>query len=102
MNWEDSAHQIDPIVHDRQVDRRKLSTSRIVFLVVAAAAPLAAMVGNVPLALKLGNGPGLPGAFVLATVVLLEQTTPAIEARRAHCFAAAEHRHAQSAVGEAR
>ena len=52
-------------------DRRKLSTSRIVFLVVAAAAPLAAMVGNVPLALKLGNGPGLPGAFVLATVVLL-------------------------------
>ena len=41
------------------------------FLVVAAAAPLAAMVGNVPLALKLGNGPGLPGAFVLATVVLL-------------------------------
>ncbi len=53
------------------MDRRKLSTSRIVFLVVAAAAPLAAMVGNVPLALKLGNGPGLPGAFVLATVVLL-------------------------------
>ena len=51
--------------------RRKLSTARIVFLVVAAAAPLAAMVGNVPLALKLGNGPGLPGAFVLATVVLL-------------------------------
>ena len=28
------------------------------------------MVGNVPLALKLGNGPGLPGAFVLATGVL--------------------------------
>ena len=52
-------------------DRKKLSTARIVFLVVAAAAPLAAMVGNVPLALKLGNGPGLPGAFVLATVVLL-------------------------------
>ena len=52
-------------------ERRKLSTARIVFLVVAAAAPLAAMVGNVPLALKLGNGPGLPGAFVLATVVLL-------------------------------
>ncbi len=52
-------------------ERKKLSTPRIVFLVVAAAAPLAAMVGNVPLALKLGNGPGLPGAFVLATVVLL-------------------------------
>ena len=52
------------------VESKKLSTPRIVFLVVAAAAPLAAMVGNVPLALKLGNGPGLPGAFVIATVVL--------------------------------
>jgi amino acid transporter len=51
-------------------ETKKLSTPRIVFLVVAAAAPLAAMVGNVPLALKLGNGPGLPGAFVLATGVL--------------------------------
>ncbi len=51
--------------------QKKLTTPRIVFLVVAAAAPLAAMVGNVPLALKLGNGPGLPGAFVVATVVLL-------------------------------
>ncbi len=48
-----------------------LSTPRIVFLVVAAAAPMAAMVGNVPLALKLGNGPGLPAAFVLATFILL-------------------------------
>ena len=38
---------------------------------VAAAAPLAAMVGNVPLALRLTDAPGLPGAFVLATIVLL-------------------------------
>ena len=53
------------------VPRRTLSTRRIVFLVVAAAAPLAAMVGNVPLALRLTDAPGLPGAFVLATIVLL-------------------------------
>ncbi len=51
--------------------RRTLSTRRIVFLVVAAAAPLAAMVGNVPLALRLTDSPGLPGAFLLATIVLL-------------------------------
>ena len=38
---------------------------------MAAAAPLAAMVGNVPLALRLTDAPGLPGAFVLATIVLL-------------------------------
>ncbi len=53
------------------IPRRTLSTRRIVFLVVAAAAPLAAMVGNVPLALRLTDAPGLPGAFVLATLVLL-------------------------------
>jgi amino acid transporter len=56
----------------QQGKRRKvLSTRRIVFLVVAAAAPLAAMVGNLPLALSRGNGAGMPGAFLLATLTLL-------------------------------
>lgn len=52
-------------------DRRTLSTQRIVFLVIAAAAPLAAMIGNVPLALVYGNGVGLPVAYLLAAVVLI-------------------------------
>jgi amino acid transporter len=42
-----------------------------VFLVIAAAAPMAAMVGNTPLALIRGNGIGLPWAFVVAAAVLL-------------------------------
>jgi amino acid transporter len=48
-----------------------LSTPKLVFLVVAAAAPLAAMVGTVPLAFALGNGPGVPAMFVFAGVTLL-------------------------------
>jgi amino acid transporter len=52
-------------------DRRMLSTSRVVFLVIAAAAPMAAMVGNVPLALFDGNGAGLPAAFGAGSVILL-------------------------------
>ncbi len=52
-------------------DRRTLTTRRIVFLVIAAAAPLAAMIGNVPLALVYGNGAGLPVAYLLATIVLI-------------------------------
>jgi amino acid transporter len=48
-----------------------LTTGRVVFLVIAAAAPMAAMVGNTPLALIRGNGIGLPWAFVVATAVLL-------------------------------
>ncbi len=50
--------------------RKLLTTPRIVFLVVAAAAPLAAMVGNLPIALGRGNGAGAPGAFLLASVTL--------------------------------
>jgi len=56
---------------DRQRGGRPLSTGRVVFLVIAAAAPLAAMVGNVPLALIDGNGVGLPAAYLVALIVLL-------------------------------
>lgn len=51
--------------------RSSLSTRRVIFLVIAAAAPMAAMVGNIPLAVIFGNGPGVPAAFVIATVILL-------------------------------
>lgn len=51
--------------------RQALSTRRIIFLVVAAAAPLAAMIGNLPIALGRGNGAGTPASFLFAGVVLL-------------------------------
>jgi len=51
--------------------RTSLSTGRVVFLVIAAAAPMAAMVGNVPLALVYGNGAGLPAAYLIAAIVLM-------------------------------
>lgn len=50
---------------------RVLSTRRVVFLVIAAAAPMAAIAGNEPLALVRGNGIALPAAYVLAAAVLL-------------------------------
>ncbi|WP_020674194.1 APC family permease [Amycolatopsis nigrescens] len=49
----------------------KLGTGRIVFMVIAAAAPLTVIGGNVPLAIGNGNGPGAPVGFVLASLVLL-------------------------------
>jgi amino acid transporter len=51
--------------------RGTLTTPKIVLLVVAAAAPLACVVGTVPLAFALGDGAGLPAVFVFAGVVLL-------------------------------
>jgi amino acid transporter len=52
-------------------DVKLLSTRRVVFLVIAAAAPMAAIAGNTPLALVRGNGISLPAAYVVATLVLL-------------------------------
>ncbi|HWF56250.1 MAG TPA: hypothetical protein VG223_16545, partial [Solirubrobacteraceae bacterium] len=49
----------------------ELTTPRIVFLVVAAAAPMAAMVGTVPLAFAIGDGAATPAIFVFAGLVLL-------------------------------
>jgi amino acid transporter len=49
---------------------RALTTPKIVFLVIAAAAPLAAMVGTVPLAFAIGDGPGFPAMFVFAGLTL--------------------------------
>lgn len=51
--------------------RRTMNTPKIVFLVIAAAAPLAAMVGTVPLAFALGDGPGVPAMFAFAGITLL-------------------------------
>jgi amino acid transporter len=43
----------------------------VTFLVVSAAAPLTAVAGGVPLSMLMGNGAGIPGTFVVVTVLLL-------------------------------
>ena len=49
----------------------RLGTAGIVFMVVAAAAPLTVIGGNMPLGIGLGNGAGAPVGFVIAAVILL-------------------------------
>lgn len=46
--------------------RNSIGLAEIVFFVVAAAAPLTAVVGASPPAFAFGNGAGVPGAFLLA------------------------------------
>ncbi|MFT4042966.1 MAG: APC family permease [Gordonia sp. (in: high G+C Gram-positive bacteria)] len=48
-----------------------LGVGAIVFMVVAAAAPLTVVGGGAPIAFLLGDGPGVPTMFVVAAVVLL-------------------------------
>jgi len=48
-----------------------LGVASIVFMVVAAAAPLGVIGGVVPLGIAQGNGAGFPATFIVATVILL-------------------------------
>lgn len=49
----------------------RLGTMGIVFMVVAAAAPLTVIGGNMPLGIGLGNGAGAPVGFIIAAAILL-------------------------------
>ncbi len=49
----------------------RLGTTGIVFMVVAAAAPLTVIGGNMPLGIGLGNGAGAPVGFLIAALILL-------------------------------
>ena len=49
----------------------RLGVFGIVFFVVAAAAPLVGMTGAVPIAIVLGNGAAVPGAYVAVGLILL-------------------------------
>jgi amino acid transporter len=51
--------------------RGNLGVASIVFMVVAAAAPLGVIGGVVPLGIASGNGAGFPATFIIATVILL-------------------------------
>lgn len=53
------------------LSKNAVGLAQIVFFVVAAAAPLTAMVGATPAAFSLGNGAGVPGVFVLAGLMYL-------------------------------
>jgi amino acid transporter len=49
----------------------RLGVIGIVFFVVAASAPLVGMTGAVPVAIGLGNGAGVPGAYLAVGITLL-------------------------------
>lgn len=51
--------------------RNSIGLPHIVFFVLAAAAPLTAVVGGTPGAFAFGNGPGVPGAFLIVGCLYL-------------------------------
>lgn len=61
--------------HDSGTDTRQLTgnlgTTPLVFMVIAAAAPLTVVGGTIPISFTVGNGLGIPAMFLIATVILL-------------------------------
>lgn len=56
---------------DRTRLRGSLGIAAIVFMVIAASSPLTVVAGAVPVALAIGNGPGLPSAYLIVAVILI-------------------------------
>ena len=54
-----------------QLRRGTLGVLGVAFFVVSAAAPLTAMAGGAPVAMLLGNGPGIPAAYVVVSLILI-------------------------------
>lgn len=54
-----------------KLERHALGLFGVLFLALAGAAPMSAMLGNVPYAVGFGNGTAAPGGFIFAAIVLL-------------------------------
>ena len=54
-----------------RLGRGVLNTSELVFMVMAAAAPMAVVVALMPMAFAFGNGEGVPGTYVGAMIAML-------------------------------
>jgi amino acid transporter len=55
----------------QQLRHGRLGVVAVAFFVISAAAPLTAMAGGAPVAMLLGNGPGIPLAYVVVSLILL-------------------------------
>ena len=60
-----------PETPETSLRKGRIGVIGIVFFVVAAAAPLVGMTGAVPVATVLGNGAGVPGAYLAVALILL-------------------------------
>jgi amino acid transporter len=54
----------------QRLKRNAVGTLGVIFMAVATAAPITAMVGNVPIAVGFGNGSHAPAGYLVATIVL--------------------------------
>jgi amino acid transporter len=54
-----------------QLRKGALGVGAVTFFVISAAGPLVAIAGGAPIGMLLGNGPGMPGAYLITLLILL-------------------------------
>ncbi len=54
-----------------QLRKGALGVGAVTFFVISAAGPLVAIAGGAPLGMLLGNGPGMPGTYLITVLILL-------------------------------
>ena len=67
---------VGPVIRDprtstvQRLRPNAIGLTAVIFMAVATAAPITAMVGNVPIAIGFGNGIYAPAGYLVATIVL--------------------------------
>lgn len=76
-----------------------LGVLAVAFFVISAAAPLTGMAGGAPVAMLLGNGPGMPGSYVVVTLLMLIFAVGYVAMARHHAAAGAFYSYVARAMG---
>ena len=84
---------------EQRLRANRLGAIAIAFFVISAAAPLTGMAGGAPFAMLLGNGPGVPFAYLIVTVVMLIFSVGYVAMARHHTSAGAFYAYVARALG---
>jgi len=76
INNNTQTHRANSLQSPRGLKKDSIGIAHVVFFVIAAAAPMTAVVGVTPAAMAFGNGAGVPGTFIIAGIIYLLFSRP--------------------------
>ncbi|MGJ8526206.1 hypothetical protein LMG33818_001955 [Halomonadaceae bacterium LMG 33818] len=76
INNNTQTHRTDSVRSPIGLKKDSIGIAHVVFFVIAAAAPMTAVIGVTPAAMAYGNGAGVPGTFIIAGIIYLLFSRP--------------------------
>lgn len=70
-DYDDGTIDVSKMAGAHLLESKALGLAGILLLSIASAAPLVGALGNIPIGIGSGNGDGMPGGYILVTIVLL-------------------------------